>query len=484
MTFEQLRRQHPELIYQNYHYQLQDNSLVIEFEFMLKPDIKFQPQVVIRGINHNRCQKIDKQPLDNWIFHLGLAEIPSYWKAACPPLITIKAGSLDKFQQDWWQDLLIKGLGEFFYQNQIDFTQPDLVKFQVSDTNPSLPANSGLTYPHPYLVPVGGGKDSSLVLGLLDKNNFDYGCLHLTPQSPAAEKIAAISRCQQSIIANRSIDPQLLKLNEQGYLNGHTPFSSYLSFLSVLTAHLLGYRQILTGSEHSANQGNVNYLKQTINHQYSKSFTYEQKFRNYSRKYLQVKLDPGLNTNTKSGSDTDQTAAYSPQAEYLSVLRPLNELQIAALFAQFDQYHPIFRSCNQNQQQGSWCHHCPKCLFVFTSLFPFIEQEKLCSQIFSSNLFDDETLVETAVKLADPKQCKPFECVGTFQESTAAFYLSTKKYQTQSQPLPPVLAAVNQKVLADYTQAELEELTESLLKTWHSEHHLPPQLTAILKPEL
>ncbi len=475
MTFKQLRRKHPEFIYQDFNYQVKEGDLLISFHFLLKPDIEFKPKVKIRNIDQKRLQVISKPLLDNWIFHLGLAEIPSYWKLACSPLITIKTGSLNQFQQNWWRDLLIQGLGEFFFQNQIDFTQENLITIKAAKNQSKISKKSNLTYPYPYLVPVGGGKDSSLLLGLLDKNQLEYGCLHLQPQSPAALQIAKSSACRQKIVVEREIHPQLLQLNNQGYLNGHTPFSSYLSFLSVLVSHLFGYQQILTANEHSASQGNIEYLDQTINHQYSKSLEYEEKFRNYSQEYLQagLKLKPDKSTD-----------AAGSRAEYLSALRPLNELQIAALFSQFKKYHQLFKSCNVNQQQGTWCHHCPKCLFVFALLYPFINKHGLTTQIFHSNLFENPNLVETALKLTDQERAKPFECVGTYQESIAAFYLSIKKYEKEQTSLPPVLQAVKQKVLVKYKDSGLETQAQDLLTSWHKKHHLDQQLTAILQKEL
>src|SRR5690606_482644 len=73
--------------------------------------------------------RLSSQTLDNYALHLGLAEVFSYWKAAIPEEIAITAAELSSEQLEFWHDLLIKGMGEFFYVNQIDFTEPDFVKF-------------------------------------------------------------------------------------------------------------------------------------------------------------------------------------------------------------------------------------------------------------------------------------------------------------------------------------------------------------------
>ena len=38
------------------------------------------------------------------------------------------------------------------------------------------------------------------------------------------------------IVINRTLDPTMLQLNAEGYLNGHTPFSALLAFISILVA--------------------------------------------------------------------------------------------------------------------------------------------------------------------------------------------------------------------------------------------------------
>ena len=86
------------------------------------------------------------------------------------------------------------------------------------------------------------------------------------------------------VYVKRTIDKNLIELNKQGYLNGHTPFSSMLAFLSYLVAYLTGKKYIALSNESSANESNVEGEK--INHQYSKSFEFEQDFRNYADKYL------------------------------------------------------------------------------------------------------------------------------------------------------------------------------------------------------
>ena len=110
-------------------------------------------------------------------------------------------------------------------------------------------------------------------------------------------------------------------------------------------------------NESSANESNVQGEK--INHQYSKSFEFENDFRKYYNKYLKRNV------------------------EYFSFLRPLNELQIAMAFSKFEKYHTIFKSCNVGSKgaEWKWCCNCPKCLFVYIILSPFLYKQKLINFI-------------------------------------------------------------------------------------------------------
>ena len=441
------------------------------YKFLLKPDILFTPQIEIDGLDREKAQTVPNELMESLVFNLGLAKLPSYWKAACPAEIRVEAGSLSQEQAQWWHQLFMHGLGEFFYTNQIEFSQQGFLDItsgaepttaqpqqsqQLQQLENSLSSLPKTHYQTPYLIPVGGGKDSGLTLGLLQKTSQQFDTLVLEPASPAAARLANNSQAGRQITVIRTICPTLLELNRQGYLNGHTPFSAYLAFLSTLVAHLQGHQQILVANEQSANQPNLEFGGQKINHQWSKSFEFEQLFRQYSAKYL---------------------ANQPKQAEYLSFLRPLNELQIAQKFAQFPEYLSTFRSCNVGQKQDIWCGNCAKCVFVFTMLFPFVDQSLLTTKVFNRNLFEDDSLWPLFEALADPSVNKPLDCVGTDQEVRFALQLAINKYQQAQQPLPVILQQVA-KILADYPPQE------DLLNRWNNQHFLDEKLLTILKNNL
>lgn len=393
LTSEELRRRHPVFRYEKYEFSPQGEDLLINFTFRLPPDITFTPQIIIRQAA-KLVSKINPDLLNNLVFHLGLIETLSYWKAACSPQIDIQTGALTAEQTDWWRQLIIKGMGEFFYQNRIDFTVPNFLHLISCTQGHFTPQQISLDNSN-FLTLVGGGKDSAIALEVI-KNNQQALLLNPTPAALEISKIAGITH---PLIVGRILDPKLLQLNHQGYLNGHTPFSAYLAFLSLLVASLFGFHHIVVANERSSDETNVDYLGHKINHQYSKSLDFEHSFRSYVARYI------------------------SPSLNYFSLLRPLWEIQISQIFSRYPQYFPIFKSCNVNQKQNSWCGRCPKCLSTFILLYPFMPEAIV--SIFSSNLIKDSRLADLITHLTGQKLPKPFECVGTVREIKAALSSST-----------------------------------------------------------
>ncbi len=388
MNFEQLRKKHPKFIYEGFDIIKNGKNLKITFDFLLEPNIKFNPVVIFPNIS--------KKPegLENLVFNLGLVEMISYWKITCSPEIIVKAGKLTEQQIAFWKDLIKKGLGEFFYKNNLDFIIPDIISNGHSGGGRSEKKSKKRN-----LILVGGGKDSAVTLEQIKKSGKEFNCLLLNP-TEAAIKVSKFGGCKNPIIIKRIIDPKLLELNKQGYLNGHTPFSAYLAFLSTLAANLYDYKNIVVSNEISSNEGNMEYHGQIINHQYSKSFEFEEKFREYSKKYL------------------------SSDSYYYSFLREFNELEIARQFAVLTKYHKIFRSCNRGFKQGIWCNQCSKCLFTYLMLYPFLDPQNL----FGKDLLSEESLAPIMKELLQlPGKFKPFECVGTKEEVEYAMLLGILK---------------------------------------------------------
>jgi hypothetical protein len=205
--------------------------------------------------------------------------------------------------------------------------------------------------------------------------------------------VAGFPDNKDMLILQREIDPHLIQLNKEGFLNGHTPFSAMLAFYTTLLSAVTGIRDVALSNESSANEPTIPGTQ--INHQYSKSLEFEMDFRDYVDHFMN-----GCN-------------------HYYSHLRKLTELQIAERFAQHPQYFPVFKSCNVGSKEDKWCCHCPKCLFAYVILSPFIDDSTMV-RIFGEDLLDNAELAPTLDELDGMSKTKPFECVGTIREVNEA----------------------------------------------------------------
>ena len=446
--YNTLRQTYPTFVYESYQYDVQPDGLHIVFSFRLDNAVCFHPSTFIPSrpfllFNHPR------EVLDNLVFHVGMIELVSYWKCACPPVVEVHCGSLDDTQIQFWTKLYWHGLGEFFYVNGIHNAIDDFMSL-TSTGSPSLHIASPASGPssNNYIVPIGGGKDSVVTLELLSE--LKGTSLRPLIMNPRGATIGCIQAAGYSlddvIVIHRTIDPLLLELNarktshgESVFLNGHTPFSAMLAFYTLLSAQLSGIPNIALSNESSANESTV--LNSDVNHQYSKSLEFENDFRAY-------------------------VASYIPSYNYFSFLRPLSELQIAMLFGRYEQYFDVFRSCNVGSKRDIWCCHCAKCLFAYIILSPFIPPQRL-NAIFGANLLDDLSLQLEFNQLVGMEATKPFECVGTVSEVRSALSMTLARWYADGNP-PALLKGF-----------PLQPPTTPL-HTLLPDHNLPPQVFDIL----
>jgi UDP-N-acetyl-alpha-D-muramoyl-L-alanyl-L-glutamate epimerase len=446
--YEELRKNYPVFRYDAFTFERTTERATARFKFSIPPDISFSPEVIFEPVPDGWHSVPDKF-LNNAIFHLGLIELFSYWKATASPVIEIHAGGLIVEQTKFWENLLMRGMGEFFYRNDIDFTVPNFVRITSTGTRLVIPYLAAL--PQRSLLTIGGGRDSALAAGVLRDSDQPFACMMLNP-SKAAESIALKVTNAPPVFVRRTICPELLALNERDFLNGHTPFSAYLAFLGVTCMLLYGYSNVIVANERSSDEGNVSYRGHDINHQYSKSLAFETLFDQYMHKYLIT------------------------SAKYFSLVRPLYELQIGKLFSGFPEFFDLFKSCNRNRS-ASWCGQCPKCLSVFITMYPFVPRERLV-QIFGKDLYHSQDSIPIVRALAG-LETKPFECVGTSGEIVAALSLAIEAVKKSGEALPPVLAYAAESV-PGIREAAADEILSS-----YGPHRLSPafesSLTKVLK---
>ncbi len=450
MIYQSLRKKHSRFIYQSYSYYIIGKDLVAQFVFILSPNIRFEPKIIVKDIDEKRLKTLDSATLENFIFHLGLAEIPSYWKCAVSPEIVIEAGYLSKEQIAWWKDLLENGLGEFFYTNKIPFSKNFL---KITTTQKSVARKiTSLHLKNRYIIPVGGGKDSFVTAHLLKEIKTDFRPLILGSVPAALNSSRAVSS-ERPIQVERKIDPRLTILNTKGYLNGHTPFSSYLAFLTVFCGLIFDYHHIAISQERSSNEGNIKIGEKIINHQYSKSFSFEKKFKEYLKKHL------------------------SGDINFFSLLRPLSELQIAKIFTQAPEYFGIFRSCNVNLKENSWCRKCPKCFTIYLLLASFLKEKDLI-KIFGENLLDDSSLWPYIPAFLGKSGARPFDCISSIEETKVALDMVIKKYETERKKVPSLLHRYQKEFHPK------RDIGEGFLSSWDKNNFVPQSFQKTLKEKL
>lgn len=407
-SYTQLRKDYPEFIYHGYQIKEEKERICLEYDFEIPGLSSFHPTWEFPKKDEENRKYADDSTFRNLTFSLGMVELISYWKIACPPKVIVEAGALTAEQILWWKDLYFNGLGEFYYTNGISENQEDFMEIVSAGQEISADALSDRRL-EGCLVPVGGGKDSAVTLSLLKGEKETNCCYIINPRGATLKTVerAGYGEAQMCCV-KRTLDKNMLELNKQGYLNGHTPFSAIVAFSATIAAYMEGKKYIVLSNESSANESTVE--GSTVNHQYSKSFRFEKAFHDYEAEYI--------------GSGT----------YYFSMLRPLSEFQIAGYFAKCREFHDIFRSCNAGSKEDKWCGHCPKCLFVCLILSPFLSGEEII-RIFGRDMLNDPDMTEDFRKLTGMEREKPFECVGSRDEVNAAISLTIDRMMGQEKDL-------------------------------------------------
>lgn len=452
MDLRILQKKYPKFVYKGYSWKHENGALAVLFDFEIEPDLKFSPQIVIANVSKLSLEKLGKNKIDNLAFNLGMAEILTYWKATCAKEILVDCGYLDAAQIRFWRGLFFNGMGQFFYENKLDPFAPLL---KIGSSRPKIHPNPvNAKFSPEYLVPVGGGKDA-LVTYEAVKMAKKKAAIFILNENRILKNLAARLKAEKITVV-RKVDPRLFAQNRAGFLNGHTPFSSILAVLSVSLAVLFDKKYVAISQERSSGEGNVEYRGRKINHQYSKSYEFERKFRTYSKVYL------------------------AKNVEFFSSLRPFYEIQIAKIFSGLPQYFPYFLSCNKpyritDSSIASWCRKCPKCLFTYAALYPFCKKEQM-AKIFGADLFNDKSLIPLMEELVG--DIKPFECVGTRSETVAAFYLSLKKEEGAA-GLPPVLEYFKKHILP--ANPRINRTSGLILASWDKRNFVPKVIERSLR---
>jgi len=369
-----------------------------KIEFFNRNDLNFTETIYINKIPSENKSKLINKVLQSLEIILGI----SYYKLYCPPNLNLSY-KLSKDQAFFWNNVYKKGLGEFFYINKLDPNK--IAKFSSSNIkNKAIDFN----FLNKAILGMGNGKDSIVAAKLLKNYSTSLFSIETEKENINTEIISKKLNLNLFKI-KRKLDSKIFEKHQDSY-NGHIPISAIYAFLGLLLSVVNDFKYIIVGNEQSSNIGNVKYKNEIINHQWSKSKEFEILLQDYIKNNI------------------------SPDLIYFSLLRHFYEIRIAQMFSKHKEFFSYFTSCNNNfkinhtRSNNLWCGICPKCVFVFSILSPFINKKEL-EKIFNKNLYNDKNLIPLFSQILGFSDIKPFDCVGTFEEARAALFLASKKYK-------------------------------------------------------
>ncbi len=332
----------------------------------------------------------------------------SYYKTSAAPLIDLGELLTTATERDFLHSFYRNGLGEFAYRNDIDLRE---LRVEGPDARGVQPV-AFAPEPGRPLIPFGGGIDSIVTVAALAADHPDAALCVVEPPGSrfaAIEDAAAVTGLPVTRI-ERTIDPLVRRSAELGFLNGHVPVTAVIGAAALVAAVLERRDAVVLSNEWSASVPTLVTDGVAVNHQWSKSETFERAFG-----------DLVLST-------------FGPRLSVFSYLRPRTELWVAEQFAGLTHYHRTFRSCNRAfhqdpaQRLDHWCGRCDKCCFVDLVLAPFMARRDL-EAVFAG----DEPLQNPANEeplrtlLGLGHGVKPFECVGDMDECRAALVLTAQR---------------------------------------------------------
>jgi hypothetical protein len=414
----------------------------------------------------------------------------SYYKTGAPGVIDLGETALTTLERDFLRDFYLQGLGEYAYRNNLDLSALEIRAPEAPTASPraqsagsravngsmdpvtardhvnrpaaappSAPAirgKSGMSDSRDglrALIPFGGGIDSIVTVEKIRALAAD--CALFVVSKPGArfdaiEAPAAVAGLPV-VRAGREIDPQLLlppggatprstiRNPPQGsaeprFLNGHVPVTGIISAIAILAATLGQRDAVIMSNEWSASVPTLEHDGRPVNHQYSKSASFEAAFRAVLNAVplnaVPLNAVP-LNAVPLNAVPLNPVPETLP--EYFSALRDRTELWVGAEFAALPAYHGTFRSCNRAfhidpaRRLDHWCGQCDKCCFIDLILAPFMSAAQL-RDVFSV-VPEPLTQGELAPKFRTllGSGTKPFECVGEVSECRAAVLLAARR---------------------------------------------------------
>jgi hypothetical protein len=336
-----------------------------------------------------------------------------------------------------------------------------------------LPAYDGPRFVEPFAPPApplrapegpvellafcGGGKDSLVALKLLERARLPFATLGYShsiygaaaPQHALLDRVGAASarvRAERQWVIDDLLDAPVARLRPalgvKYILAAETPASVFAALPIALAR---GYRGLVVAHEASANEANLVWNGELVNHQWGKGWDAEQLLDGYVQR-----LVAGV--------------------RYFSVLQPVHDEVIFELLAQDAGLAPLTHSCNV---QKPWCGACAKCAYVWLQFAAHLPPA-VVDATFGADLGEragNERWFRELLGLADHT---PFECVGSPPEARLALAMAMARGAGG-----PRLAGYAAEVGA----IDADALAAPLVRVG-ARHGMPAQVAAGVMPQL
>lgn len=325
--------------------------------------------------------------------HLALGV--SYYKIFTPAHLT-HPYRMSADEASFWNDVWRNGLGEFLYINKLS---PDLLaRFSEQDGQSfdGPDAESGQI----ALLGIGGGKDSIVAGELLKQLHVPTdGFVMATGEQLGQAKAVAETMSIPLNIVERVIDKRLLEVQElPGAHKGHIPISLIFGLVGTALAIAKGAAYVVVANEASASIPRITWEHGAVNHQWTKSFAFEQQL----QAFVHDQISSGVT--------------------YFSAVRQLTSVGVAKLFARYPAYLEVFTSDNSvfridpaKRPNARWSLESPKSLSSFILLAPWLSEADLL-RAFGHNFLDETGLSDLFLEMVGVQGEPPLDCVGTTDE--------------------------------------------------------------------
>lgn len=427
-----------ELVFEDYELQFP------EVHFIYRVGKKQYRSVASIDLPVELLSQLTKEEHHPLFVHLGLAFAASHFLLSDFAVLRIACAALGQDELKLLETTLANALGEFRYRQGLDPSRP--VKVTCSGQRRLRP----LPFPNVQakaLMLNGGGKDSCLSAELLKHVGVGFSWLNAFPNSTRQDVIES-----SGISSSYSVRFRASKdiPADAAYDWGVHPYLHAICGASLIVAYLGGYRYLVTGAEHSADDPNLVYNGFPVNHQSGKTFVFESFINEFVRR------------------------AVLQDALLFSIARPFTDLRLCEIFSHFPQYFDAFFSCNEGMGTKKWCGKCHKCAFTYMGLYPFLDEARL-NAIFGEPLFQKVIIRRHLLELTAERSIKPWECVGTVEESRLALHWCLRKSPDMQFAEWPRRADLELACAG----ADTQEAFDRTMSAFHSPHSIPE---AIAKP--